>query len=70
MPYQNSRLYSGRPASFMPGRSGTSGERSRVLTAIARSRPLLACGSTEGEVPKVTCVSPAITDWIARAPPR
>ena len=54
----------------MPGRSGTSGERSRVLTAIARSRPLLACGSTVGEVPKVSCVSPAITDWIAGAPPR
>jgi hypothetical protein len=28
----------GQPASRMPGRSGTSGERSRVLTAIARSR--------------------------------
>jgi hypothetical protein len=58
-------LYSGKPASRMPGRSGTSGERSRVLTAIARSRPLEACGSTDGEVPKVSCVSPAITDWIA-----
>jgi len=53
----------------MPGMSGTSGERSRVLTASTRSRPPLACGNTEGEVPKVSCVSPAITDWIARLPP-
>src|SRR5678815_1743908 len=54
----------------MPGRSGTSGERDSVLTASARSLPPLACGSTEGGVPNVTCVSPAITDWIASAPPR
>ncbi len=38
MPYQNSRLYSGSPASFIPGSSGTSGERSRVLTA-SREQP-------------------------------
>ena len=53
----------------MPGRSGTSGERSRVLTAIARKRPPLTCGSTDGDVPNVNCVSPASTDWIAGAPP-
>jgi hypothetical protein len=69
MPYQNSRLYSGNPASFIPGRSGTSGERSRVLTASARSFPPLAWGSTEGDVPNVSCVSPAMTDWMAGAPP-
>ena len=27
-------------------------------------------GNTEGGVPKVRCVSPAITDWMAGAPPR
>ena len=54
----------GRPR-CMPGRSGTSGERSRVLTASAFSRPALTCGSTDGDVPKVTWVSPAITDWTA-----
>jgi hypothetical protein len=41
-----------------------------VLTAIARRRPPLACGSTDGAVPNVSCVSPAITAWIAGAPPR
>ena len=40
------------------------------MTASARRRPALAIGSTDGGVPNVTCVSPAITDWIAGAPPR
>ena len=42
----------------------------RVLTAKPFKRPAWIMGKTEGGVPKVTWVSPAITDWMAGAPPR
>ena len=53
----------------MPGRSGTSGERSRVVTASPRKRPAFTISSTDGGVANVTCVSPATTDCTAGAPP-
>ena len=49
--------------------AGQVGHERRALARAdgERAQPsALTCGSTEGEVPKVTCVSPAMTDWIAR----
>ncbi|MNW16113.1 hypothetical protein D3C71_2148520 [compost metagenome] len=49
------------PDSFMPGRSGNSGERSAVVTASGFSLPAWTMGMTEGGVPKVMSTSPAAT---------
>src|SRR5512133_1940777 len=54
----------------MPGKPANKGELSRALTARPFKRPAATIGSTEGGVANVTCVSPAMTDWIAGAPPR
>src|SRR5512140_739268 len=54
----------------MPGRPGNKGELSRALTASPFRRPAPIIGSTEGGVANVTWVSPAMTDWMAGAPPR
>ena len=58
----------------MPGTPGTSGVRSRLVTASASRRPPgfcadFTCGSTEGGVAKESWMSPASSACTEGAPP-
>ena len=58
----------------MPGTPGTSGVRSRLVTASAIRRPpgfcaVRTCGRTEGGVANDNWMSPASSAWTEGAPP-
>jgi hypothetical protein len=55
--------------SAMAGISGAVNQRSGDVTAIARTRPAFACGSTVGMLPKVMCTTPEITSAMPGPPP-
>ena len=57
------------PASASVCRSGSAGERLLEASASARARPERMCGSEVFTLTAVICTSPAISAWIAGAPP-
>ena len=57
------------PLSAIVGRSGSSGKRFAVVTAIARSLPAWICGCSGCITAKIICVSPWIVDVTAGGEP-
>ena len=55
----------GTPASEIVGSSGIAGERLRLVTPSARTRPAFTCGVIDARLSKTRCTRPAITSVIA-----
>ena len=68
-PYHVEMSKPGRPASAIVGNSGTSVDRSAVVTASAFNLPALTWAIALARLSNMNCVSPASSAWVAGAPP-
>src|SRR3954452_20322642 len=69
MPYQALASYPGRK-SATSGKSGSTSERTVLVTARPRSLPDLTCSAQVGMLSNITCIVPDSMSVSAGAPPR